>query len=76
MQSYLEEAAYRICGEDGSYWGHGLNKSFGKACFVQGLASERIQRIVRAKGEWVAMSVCTDTALEESAILSVKERGI
>jgi hypothetical protein len=43
---------------------------------VQQLVNERIQTIVRAKGESVLLSVYIDTALEEeSAILSVKERG-
>jgi hypothetical protein len=40
------------------------------------LVNERIQTIVRAKGESAALSVCIDVALkEESDILSVKERG-
>jgi hypothetical protein len=40
------------------------------------LVNERIQTIAWAKGETVALSVCLVAALEEeSAILSVKERG-
>jgi hypothetical protein len=54
----------------------GLINHLAKACFVQGLVNERNQTIVRAKGESAALSVCIDAALEEeSAILSVKERG-
>jgi hypothetical protein len=55
----------------------GLINHLAKACFVQELANERVQTIVRAKGESMALSVCIDTALEEeSAIWSVKDRGI
>ncbi|PNF17536.1 hypothetical protein B7P43_G16427, partial [Cryptotermes secundus] len=76
MQSELREAAFRICEEDEVIGAMGLINHLAKACFVQGLVNERIQTIVRAKGESVALSVCIDAALEEeSAILSVKERG-
>jgi hypothetical protein len=76
MQSELREAAFKIC-ENGEVVGAmGLINHSAKACFVQGLANERIQTIVRAKGECVALSICIDAALEEeSAILSMKERG-
>jgi hypothetical protein len=54
----------------------GLINHLAKACFVQGLSNDRIQTIVRAKGETTLLSACIDSALEEeSAILSVKERG-
>jgi hypothetical protein len=77
MQSDEREAAYRICSDEEVIGAMGLINHLAKACFAQGLANERIQTIVRAKGESVALSVCIDTALEEeSAILSVKERGI
>ena len=47
-----------------------------KSSFVQALSNERIQTIVRSKGENDLLSACIDTALEEeSAILSAKERG-
>jgi hypothetical protein len=76
MQSELREAAFRICEEVEVIGAMGLINHLAKACFVQGLVNERIQTIVRAKGESVALSVCIDAALEEeSAILSVKERG-
>jgi hypothetical protein len=43
---------------------------------VQGLSNERVQTIVRAKGETAMLSVCIDTASEEEfAILSARERG-
>jgi hypothetical protein len=47
-----------------------------KACFMQGLINERIQTIVRAKGEKELLSTYIDCALEEeSAIMSKIERG-
>lgn len=63
MQSELREAVYRICGEDELIGAMGLINHLAKACFVQGLVNERIQTIVRAKGEAAALSVCIDTAL-------------
>ncbi|KDR18082.1 hypothetical protein L798_07776 [Zootermopsis nevadensis] len=76
MQSELREAAYRICAEDEVAGAMGLINHLAKACFVQGSANERIQTIVRSKGESAMLSACIDTALdEESAILSARERG-
>jgi hypothetical protein len=43
---------------------------------VQGLSNERIQTIMRSKGETALLSTCIDAVLEEeSAILSARERG-
>ena len=54
----------------------GLINHLAKACFVQGLSNERIQTIVRSKGENALLSAYIDTTLEEeSAILSARERG-
>ena len=51
----------------------GLINHLAKACFVQGLSNERIQTIVRSKGETALLSTCIDAALEEeSAILSAR----
>jgi hypothetical protein len=79
MQSDFREAAYRICTDEeieeivGTM---GLINHLAKACFVQGLSNDRKQTIVGAKGETTLLSACIDSALEEeSAILSVKERG-
>jgi hypothetical protein len=75
-QSELFEVAYRICEDDeviGAMW---LINHLAKACFVQGLSNERIQIVVRSKGETALLSTCIDAALEEeSAILSARERG-
>ena len=74
MQSELREAAYRICEEE-VIGAMGLINHLAKACFVQGLSNERIQTIVRSKGETALLSTCIDAALEEeSAILSARER--
>jgi hypothetical protein len=76
MQSELREAAYRICEDEEVIGAMGLINHLAKACFVQGLSNERIQTIVRSKGETALLSSCIDTALEEeSAILSARERG-
>ena len=53
----------------------GLINYLAKTCFVQGLSNERIQTIVRSKGETALLSACIDAAVEEeSAILSARER--
>ena len=76
MQSELREAAYRICEDEEVIGAMGLINHLAKACFVQGLSNERIQTIVRSKGETALLSTCIDAALEEeSAILSARERG-
>jgi hypothetical protein len=76
MQSELREAAYRIYEDEEVVGAMGLINHLAKACFVQGLSSERIQTIVRSKGETALLSTCIDAALEEeSAILSARERG-
>jgi hypothetical protein len=76
MQSQLREAAFRICSEEEVIGAMGLINHLSKACFVQGLINERVQTIVRAKGETALLSTCIDCALEEeSAIMSAKERG-
>ena len=74
IQSELREATYRICDE--VIGAMGLINHLAKACFVQELNNERIQTIVRSKGETALLSACIYTALEvESAILSARERG-
>ena len=46
-----------------------------KACFVQGLQTERIQTIVRSRGESVLLSQAAEISLEEGAILSITEKS-
>jgi hypothetical protein len=75
MQSQPREAAYRICADEELIGAMDLINHHAKACSVQGLSNERIQTIVRAKGETALLSVCIDAAMEEeSAILFAKER--
>jgi hypothetical protein len=45
MQSQLREAAHRICVDEELIGAMGLINHLAKACFVQGLSSERIQTI-------------------------------
>ena len=54
MQTELREAARRIRKPEEILGAVGLICHLGKACFVQGLNNERIQTIVRSRGE----SVC------------------
>jgi len=76
MQSELREAAYRICEDEEVIGAMGFINHLAKTCCVQGLSNERIQTIVRSKGETALLSACIDTTLEEeSAILSARERG-
>jgi hypothetical protein len=54
----------------------GLISHLAKTCFMQGLINERIQTIVRGKGENALLSTYIDCALEEeSEIMSKRERG-
>jgi hypothetical protein len=76
MQTELREAAGRICRPEeilGAVW---LICHLGKACFVQGLNSERIQTIVRSRGESISLSQAVEASLEEEcALLSIKEKS-
>ena len=76
LQSELREAAYRLCEDEEVIGAMALINHLAKACFVQGLSNDKIQTIVRSKGETALLSTCIDAALEEeSAILSARERG-
>jgi hypothetical protein len=57
MQSELREAVYRICEDKELISAVGLNNHLAKACFVQGLTNERIQTIVRSKGETAVINL-------------------
>jgi len=76
LQTDLREAAGRVCKPDEILGAIGLINHLGKACFVQGLYNERIQTIVRSRGESILLSQAIEISLEEeSAILSVKEKS-
>lgn len=76
FQTDLREAARRVCKPDEIAGAVSLISHLGKACFVQGLNNDRIQTIVRSRGENILLSTAIEISLEEeSAILSVKERG-
>jgi len=76
MQTELREAARRVCRPEeilGAVWfiGH-----LGKACFVQGLNTLRIQIIFRSRGESILLSQAVELSLEEEgAILSIREKS-
>jgi hypothetical protein len=76
LQTDLREAARRVCKPEEILGAIGLINHLGKACFIQGLHNERIQTIVRSRGESILLSQAIEISLEEeSAILSVKERS-
>jgi hypothetical protein len=76
MPSELREAARRVCRPEGIQGAVGLIGHLGKACFVQGLQSGRIQTIVRSTGESVLLSQAVEISLEEEgAILSIREKS-
>lgn len=76
MQTELREAAKRVCKPEELLGAVGLINHLGKACFVQGLNSERIQTIVRSRGESILLSQAVEISLEEEgAILSNREKS-
>jgi hypothetical protein len=76
LQRDLREAARRVCKSEEVLGAIGLINDIGKACFIQGLYNERIQTIVRSRGEFILLSQAIEISLEEeSAILSAKERS-
>ena len=76
LQTDLREAARRVCRPEEILGAVGLINHLGKACFIQGLSNERIQTIVRSRGETILLSQAIEISLEEeSAILSAKERS-
>ena len=76
IQTDLREAARRVCKEEEIKGAVGLINHLGKACFIQGLHNERIQTIVRSRGESILLSQAIEISLEEEgAILSVREKS-
>ena len=76
LETYLREAARSVCRPEEILGATGLINHLGKACFIQGLSNERIQTIVRSRGETFLLSQAIEISLEEeSAILSAKERS-
>ena len=76
MQTELRDAARRDLTNEEINGAIALVNHLAKACFIQGLSNDRIQTIVRSRGEKILLSTAIEIALEEeSAILSQKERG-
>jgi hypothetical protein len=76
LQTDLREATRQVCKPKELSGAIGLISHLGKACFIQGLYSERIQTIVRSRGDSILLSQAIEISLEEeSAILSVKEKS-
>jgi len=76
LQTDLREAARQVFKPEEILGAIGLINHLGKACFIQGLSNERIQTIVRSRGESILLSQGIELSLEEeSSILSAKERS-
>ena len=76
MQTELREAARRVCKPEEIQGAVGLIGHLGKACFLQGLQSERIQTIFRSRGESILLSQAVELSLEEEgAIPSIREKS-
>jgi hypothetical protein len=56
LQTDLREAARLVCKPEEILGAIGLINHLGKACFIQGLCNERIQTIVRSRGESILIS--------------------
>jgi hypothetical protein len=77
MQTELREAAKRVCRPEEIQGAIGLINHLGKACSIQGLQNERIQTIVRSRGESIFLSQAVEISLEEEcAILSIWEKFV
>jgi hypothetical protein len=76
MQTDLREAARRVCTAEEIKGAIGLINYLSNACFMQGLHNERIQTIVRSRGDSILLSQAIELSLvEECAILSVREKS-
>ena len=74
IQTGLREAATRVCKEEEIKGAAGLINHLAKACFIQGIHNERIQTIVRSRGESILLSQAIEISLEEEGpILSVRK---
>ena len=75
MQTEPREAARIVCKPEEILGAVGLICYLGKACFFQGLNSERIQTKVRSRGESITLSQAVEFSLEESAQFFPIERN-
>ena len=77
MQTELRGAARKGCTPEAIRGAVGLIGHLGKACFLQGLSSERIQTIVRSRGKSITLSQAVELSLEEEcAIFSNREKSM
>ncbi|XP_047112143.1 uncharacterized protein LOC124788904 [Schistocerca piceifrons] len=77
MQRDFREAVNRVTARENLKGAIELVDSLGRACFIQGLSNDRIQTIVRSRGDEITLTAAVELALqEESAILSMRERGL
>lgn len=77
MQRDFREAVNRVTSAENKRGAIELVDSLGRACFIQGLSNDRIQTIVRSRGDDIGLAAAVELALqEESALLSMREKGI
>jgi hypothetical protein len=67
LQTDLRESARRVCKPEEIIGAIGLINHLGKTCFIQGLHNERIQTIVRSRGETLLLSQAMNYLWRKSA---------
>lgn len=76
LQHQFREAVHSAMTEAELAGSLALVGKLSRAVFIQGIYEERIQTIVRARGESITLTEAVEVALtEESAIMSTKEKG-
>jgi hypothetical protein len=76
LQTDLREAARRVCRQEEILGAIGLINHLGKAYFIQGLSNERIQNIVRGRGESILLSQGTPVLRAVSAEILTLSLGV
>ena len=76
IQTDLREAARRVCKEEEIKGAVGLINHLGKACFIRRLHNERIQTIVRSRGESILLSQAIEISLSKKAPYSPCEKNL
>jgi predicted RNA-binding Zn-ribbon protein involved in translation (DUF1610 family) len=71
----LQEAAKRVCKPEELLGAIGLIDHLAKACFIQGLHNERIQTIVRSRGESISLLQAVEVSIEEEGAISMRGKS-
>ena len=68
LQTDLREAARWVCKPEEILGVIGLTDHLGKACSIHGLYNERIQTIVRSRGQSILLSQAIEISLRKKAL--------